>query len=87
MGLDDAFDVESRLHYIFWRSYAREAFLALALLWVIAVVLAIFARARAGRPNSIARYGSPSLIRAAVVLPLACAFAGFVFGLELGLGF
>ena len=86
VGLDDAFDVESRVHYIFWRSCAREAFLVLALLWVVALVLAIFSRARAGRLNSIARYGSRSSIGTAVVLPLASVFVGFVFGLELGLG-
>jgi hypothetical protein len=43
MGFDEAFDIESRVHYIFWRSYAREALFVLALLWVVAVVLAIFA--------------------------------------------
>jgi hypothetical protein len=87
MGFDEASDLESRMHYIFWRSYAREALLVLALLWVVAVVLAIFAKARAGRLNSIARYGSRSVIWVAVMIPLASVLGGFVFGLELGLGF
>jgi hypothetical protein len=86
MGFDEAFDIESRVHYIFWRSYAREALLALALLWVVAVGLAIFACVRASRLNSTARYGSRSAIGVAVVLPLASVLGGFVFGLELGLG-
>jgi hypothetical protein len=87
MGFDEAFDIESRVHYIFWRSYAREALFVLALLWVVAVVLAIFASVRAGRPNGMARYGSRSVIGLAVVLPFAGVLGGFVFGLELGLGF
>jgi hypothetical protein len=87
MGFDEAFDIESRVHYIFWRSYAREALFVLALLWVAAVVLAVFASVRGGRPNRITRYGSRSVIGVAVVLPLASVLAGFVFGLELGLGF
>jgi hypothetical protein len=87
MSFDEAFDIESRVHYIFWRSYAREALLVLALLWMVAVVLAIFVRVRAGRLKSIARYGSRSVIGVAVVLPIASVLVGFVFGLELGLGF
>jgi len=86
VGLDNAFDIESRVHYIFWRSFAREALFVLVLLWAAAVVLAIFARTRAGRLNSTARYGSRSSIGAAVVLPLASVLVGFVFGLELGRG-
>jgi hypothetical protein len=87
VGLDEAFDIESRVHYIFWRSYAREALFVLALLWAVAVVLAIFASVRAGRLNRKARYGSRSVLGVAVMLPLASVLAGFVFGLELGLGF
>jgi hypothetical protein len=84
---DEAFDIESHVHYIFWRSYARETLLVLALLWLVAVVLAIVASVRAGRFDSISRYGSQSVIGLAVVLPPASLLGGFVFGLELGLGF
>jgi hypothetical protein len=87
MGFDEAFDIESRVHYIFWRCYAREALLVLALLWVLAVALTIFASVRAGRLRNTATYVSRSVIGVAVVLPLASVLGGFVFGLELGLGF
>jgi hypothetical protein len=87
MGFDEAYDIESRVHYIFWRSYAREALFVLALLWVVAVLLAILASVRAGRLNSVTRYGSRPVIGVAVVLPLASVLGGFVLGLELGLGF
>jgi hypothetical protein len=87
MGLDEAFDPESRAHYILWRSYSREALLLLAVLWVIALVLAAFGQIRGGNSEfGIARFGSRAAIGATVILPIAGVLAGFTFGLELGLG-
>jgi hypothetical protein len=87
MGFDEAFDPESRAHYILWRSYSREALLLLVALWVIALALAGYAKIRAGNSEfGIARFGSRAAIGTTVILPIAGALAGFAFGLELGLG-
>jgi hypothetical protein len=87
MGLDEAFDPESRAHYILWRSYSRETLLLLAALWLIAVGLAVYAQIRGGNSEfGIARFGSRAAIGTTVILPIAGVLAGFTFGLELGLG-
>jgi hypothetical protein len=87
MGFDEAFDPESRAHYILWRSYSREALLLLAALWVIALVFAVYAQIRGGSAEfGAAKFGSRGAVVTTVILPIAGVLAGFVFGLELGLG-
>jgi hypothetical protein len=87
MGFDEAFDPEPRAHYTLWRSYSREALWLLAALWVIALVLALYARTRGGNSDlGVARFGSRGAIGTTLILPIAGVLAGFTFGLELGLG-
>jgi hypothetical protein len=87
MGFDEAFNPESRAHYILWRSYSREALWLLAAIWVIASVLAVYAQIRGGSAKfDTTKFGSRGAIGTTVVLPIAGVLAGFIFGLELGLG-
>jgi hypothetical protein len=85
-GLDEAHDIESHIHYFIWRLRAREAFLLVVALWVVAVLLAAYTRIRAGdKEVRIAKYGSRAAIVATLVLPIAVVTVGFIFGLDVGM--
>jgi hypothetical protein len=86
VGLDEAYDIESHMHYFIWRLRAREAFLLVVALWVAAVLLAAYTRIRAGdRAVGITRYGSRNAIVATLIFPIAVLSVGFIFGLDVGM--
>jgi hypothetical protein len=86
VGLDEAYDTDSYLHYFIWRLRAREALLFVVVVWVAAVLLAACVRIR-GRSGELAsaKYGSRGAIIAALVLPIAVLIVGFIFGLDSGM--
>jgi hypothetical protein len=86
VGLDEAYDTESHLHYFIWRLRAREAFLFVVAVWVAAILLAAYRRIRAGDVEfGMAKYGSRAAIAATLTLPIAGLLIGFIFGLDLGM--
>ena len=86
VGLDEAYDTESHLHYFIWRLRAREAFLFVVALWVVALLLAAYRRIRAGDIElGMAKHGSRAATVATLILPIAGLMIGFIFGLDLGM--
>jgi hypothetical protein len=86
VGLDEAYDTESHLHYFIWRLRAREAFLFVVALWVAAILLATYRRIRAGDIEfGRVKYGSRAAMAATIVLPIAGLMVGFIFGLDMGM--
>jgi hypothetical protein len=86
VGLDEAYDTESHMHYFIWHLRAREALLFVVALWVAAVLLAAYRRIRAGDTEFwIAKYGSRASIVATLILPIAGLMVGFIFGLDVGM--
>src|ERR1700744_5175363 len=70
IGLDLAHDIHSRDHYIYWRSWAREALLSLVILWIAALLLAWYARLHKRRfATSTQRYGSRGALATTALLP------------------
>jgi hypothetical protein len=86
VGLDEAYDTDSYLHYFDWRLWAREAFLSVVVVWVAAVLLAAYVRIRGGNSElASAKYGSRGATMVALVLPIAVLIVGFIFGLDVGM--
>jgi len=86
VGLGEAYDTESHLHYFIWRLRAREAFLFVVALWVVATLLAGYRRIRARDIEfEMAKYGSRAAIVTTLILPIAGLVLGFIFGLDLGM--
>jgi hypothetical protein len=69
-----------------WRLRASESFLLLVALWVAALLLAYSRKRTANRDCAMAKYGPDFAIRAAVVIPVACALIGWVLGITRYLG-
>ena len=84
-GLDEAYDIESHMHYFIWRLRAREVLLLVIVLWVAAAFLVAYRVTRANDEESdTAKYGSSYTIWATLILPLVVLTAGFFFGLGEG---
>jgi hypothetical protein len=75
---------DRQLSFVEWHVYAREAFLALMALWLIAIVIATYQFIRSLRSQTQTLPYRPSqLLAASLALPAAGILLGFVFDLFL----
>ena len=84
-GFDGARDIESQTRYFNWHLRAREAFLLVVILWIAALLLAVYSRVRWGESDfGRAKFGSPNAILVTIILPIVGVWAAFIFGLDVG---
>ena len=70
--------------YVEWNTCAREALLAVILLWFVAIARAIYDYARARKAAfAVEEYRQHPLVIVALLLPVACFVAAFILGLHL----
>jgi hypothetical protein len=75
---------DEQLSFVEWHTYAREAFLVLMALWLVAISISAYQRIRSlrSRTRSLA-YHPHRLLAASLALPIAGILIGFIFDLFL----